>query len=143
MKINDLIKDQYGLLYSSELLLTIILLIFIIGIVANLSDSLNERVLSEEELSSLEAIAIESSDYILNNPGTPENWEDDEGLDNGIVSKKIIPGLAIKNKNVDNGEFFDESASDEMIMSNAISYNKLIKLKNNYDSLVDRSEEHV
>ena len=136
MKINDLIKDQYGLLYSSELLLTIILLIFIIGIVANLSDSLNERVLSEEELSSLEAIAIESSDYILNNPGTPENWEDDEGLDNGIVSKKIIPGLAIKNKNVDNGEFFDESASDEMIMSNAISYNKLIKVKNNYDSLV-------
>ena len=73
---NDLIKDQYGLLYSSELLLSIILLIFIIGIVANLSDGLNERVLSEEELSSLETIAIESSDYFLNNPGTPENWED-------------------------------------------------------------------
>ncbi|MBP5785322.1 MAG: hypothetical protein J6W16_07050, partial [Methanobrevibacter sp.] len=136
MKINDLIKDQYGLLQSSELLLTIILLIFIIGIVANLSDDLNERVLSEEELSSLEAIAIESSDYLLNNPGNPENWEDDEGLDNGIVSKKIIPGLAIKNKTVDNGDFFYESSSDEMIMSNAISYNKMIMVKNNYDSLV-------
>lgn len=135
----DLIKDQYGLLYSSELLLSIILLIFIIGIVANLSDDLNERVLSEEEFSSLEAIAIESSDYLLNNPGNPENWEDDDGLNNGIVSKKIIPGLAIKNKNVDNGEFFYESASDEMIMSNTISYNKLIKVKNNYDSLVDEN----
>lgn len=135
----DLIKDQYGLLYSSELLLSIILLIFIIGVVANLSDGLNEKILSEEEISSLEAIAIESSDYLLNNPGNPENWEDDEGLKNGIVSKNIIPGLAIKNKNVENGEFFDESASDEMIMSNAISYNKLIKIKNNYDSLVDRN----
>ena len=132
----DIIKDQHGLLYSSELLLSIIVLIFIIGIIANLSDGLNEKMLTEEELSSLEAIAIESSDYLLSNPGNPENWEEDIGLNNGIVSKNIIPGLAIKNKNVDNGEFFDESASDEMIMSNAISYNKLIKIKNNYDSLI-------
>ena len=132
----DIIKDQYGLLYSSELLLSIIVLIFMIGIIANLSDGLNEKMLTEEELSSLEAIAIESSDYLLSNPGNPENWEEDIGLNNGIVSKNIIPGLAIKNKNVDNGEFFDESASDEMIMSNAISYNKLIKIKNNYDSLI-------
>ena len=135
----DLIKDQSGLLYSSELLLSIILLIFMIGLVANLSDGLNEKILSEEEISSLETIAIESSDYLLNNPGNPENWEDDDGLEDGIVSKKIIPGLAIKNKNVENGEFYSESASDEMIMSNAISYNKLIKIKNNYDSLVDRN----
>lgn len=135
----DLIKDQSGLLYSSELLLSIILLIFIIGLVANLSDGLNEKILSEEEISSLETIAIESSDYLLNNPGNPENWEEDDGLEDGIVSKKIIPGLAIKNKNVENGEFYSESASDEMIMSNAISYNKLIKIKNNYDSLVDRN----
>ena len=135
----DIIKDQYGLLYSSELLLSIIVLIFIIGIISNLSDGLNEKMLTEEELSSLEAIAIESSDYLLNNPGNPENWEEDERLNNGIVSKNIIPGLAIKNKNVENGEFFDESASSEMIMSNAISYNKLMKIKNNYNSLVDEN----
>ena len=135
----DLIKDQYGLLYSSELLLSIILLIFIIGVVANLSDGLNEKMISEEEIESLEISAIEASDYLLNNPGNPENWEDDIGFDNGIVSKRIIPGLAIKNKKVENGEFYSESASDEMIMSNAISYRKLIRIKNNYDSLVDRN----
>lgn len=139
MKIKDMIKDQYGILYSSELLLSIILLIFIIGVIANLSDGLNEKMISEEEFSSLETIAIESSDYLLNNPGNPENWEDDIGFDNGIVSKRIIPGLAIKNKKVENGEFYSESASDEMIMSNAISYRKLIRIKNNYDSLVDRN----
>ena len=49
----DIIKDQYGLLYSSELLLSIIVLIFIIGIISNLSDGLNEKMLTEEELSSL------------------------------------------------------------------------------------------
>ena len=136
MKTNDLIKDQCGLLHSSELLLSIIILVFIIGVVANLSDGLNEKILSEEEIESLDALAIETSDYLLTNPGNPENWEEEEGLDNGIVSGKIIPGLAIKNKNQKNGEFFSESSSDEMIMSNAISYRKLIKVKSNYDALV-------
>ena len=136
MKMNDLIKDQYGLLHSSELILSIIILVFIIGVAANLSDGLNEKILSEEEIESLDTLAIETTDYLLTNPGNPENWEEDEGLDNGIVSEKIIPGLAVKNKNLENGEFLSESSSDEMIMSNAISYRKLIKVKSNYNSLV-------
>lgn len=137
--IEDVIDDKYGLLYSTELLLSIIVLVFIIGIVANLSDEVNEKILSEEELSSLENIAIESCDYLLNNPGNPENWEEDEGLNNGIVSHNIIPGLAVKKKKVENGEFYSESESDEMIMSNSISYNKLIKVKNNYEEFIDRN----
>ena len=72
-KIRNLIKDQYGLLHSTELLLSIILLLFIIATIANLSDNLNEKILSEEEFNTLETIAIESSDYLLNNPGNPEN----------------------------------------------------------------------
>ena len=135
--IYSFINDKYGLLYSTELLLSIILLVFIIGTIANLSDGLNEKILSEEELSALEDVAVTSSDYLLNNPGNPENWERDEGLANGMVSTNIIPGLAIKKKEVANGEFYDESANDEMIMSNTISYNKLMKIKNNYDELVD------
>ena len=138
-KIRHLIKDQYGLLHSTELLLSIILLLFIIAAIANLSDNLNEKILSEEEFNTLETIAIESSDYLLNNPGNPENWEDDDGLDNGIVSRNIIPGLAVKKKIIDNGEFYSESESDEMIMSNSISYNKLMKVKNNYDELIGRN----
>ena len=136
---SNFIKDKYGLLYSTELLLSIILIVFIIGIMANLSDGLNERMLTEEEFSSLENIAIESSDYLLNNPGSPENWECDEGLDNGAVSSNIIPGLAIKNKNMENGEFYSKSSDDEKIMSNAISYNKLMKIRNNYDKLINKN----
>ena len=132
-------NDQDGLLYSTELLLSIILLVFIIGVMANLSDSLNERMLSEEGFSSLEDIAIESTDYLLNNPGSPEDWPNDEGLNNGIVSHNIIPGLAIKNKNMENGEFYSESIADEKIMSNTISYNKLMKIKNNYNSLINEN----
>ena len=63
----------------------------------------------------------------MTNPGNPENWEYDNELDNEIVSHNIIPGLAVKKKKMDNGEFYSESESDEMIMSNSISYYKLIK----------------
>ena len=139
MRIEKLIKDKYGLLYSTELLLSIILLVFIIGIIANLSDDLNEKIGVEEELSSLEDIAIESSDYLLNNPGSPENWGEDESLDNGIVSSNIIAGLAIKNKYVDNGQFYDEGSGDDNVIANSISYRKLVKIKNNYDSLINRN----
>lgn len=139
MKRNNLIKDNCGLLYSTELLLSIIILVFIIAAIANLSDSLNEKVLESEESSSTEKIAIEMVDYLLNNPGNPENWENDESLDNGIVSNNIIAGLAVKKKKIDNGEFYSESANEEMIMSNSISYNKLLKVKNNYDELIGRN----
>ena len=44
------------------------------------------------------------------------------------MSHNIIPGLAVKKKKMDNGEFYSESESDEMIMANSISYNKLMKL---------------
>lgn len=135
----ELKKDKNGLMYSTELILSLILIIFIIGIMANITDSVNEKVLSQEELSSLEAISIESGDYLLNNPGNPMNWEEDEGLNNGIVSRQIIPGLAINKKSVENGFFYDESSSDEEIIPNSISYIKLLKLKSNYDDLINRN----
>lgn len=133
------IKDKKGLLYSTELLLSLILVIFIIGIIANISDSLNEKILSEEELSALEDISIETADYLLNNPGNPEDWESDEGLNRGIVSGNIIPGLALKDKSVENGFFISESSESEEILDNTISYMKLVKVKNNYDELINRN----
>lgn len=138
-KFKETIKDEYGLMYSTELLLSIILLIFIIGTIANLSDDVNEKMLSEEELHSLESTAIETSEYLLNNPGSPENWEEDEGLESGIVSPRIIPGLAIKRKAMENGQFYDESTNEEEILSNSISYRKLKKIKSNYNELIERN----
>ena len=96
MKTNDLIKDQCGLLHSSELILSIIILVFIIGIVANLSDGLNEKILSEEEIESLDALAIETSDYLLTNPGNPENWEEELGKSQKFSLEKNIKKPKIK-----------------------------------------------
>ena len=69
----------------------------------------------------------------------PEDWEDDKGLKKGIVSRNIIPGLAIKDKYVENGFFRDESSESEEVILNTISYIKLMRLKNNYDDLINRN----
>ena len=106
---------------------------------ANITDEMNDRILSTEELSSLEDISITGCDYLLNNPGKPENWEDDDGLNQGIVSRNIIPGLAIKNKKIENGMFYDESQDEMRVLPNTISYKKLMKIKNNYDDLINRN----
>ncbi|MBR5503204.1 MAG: hypothetical protein IKV87_01975 [Methanobrevibacter sp.] len=134
-----LIQDKKGLLYSTELILSLILLLFVIGIMANITDTMNEKILSEEELSALEAISVESADYLLSNPGNPIDWEDDEGLNRGIVSRRIISGLAINGKAVENGFFYDESTESEETILNTISFKKLNKLKGNYDDLINRN----
>ena len=86
--------------------------------VINLSGVLNEKTLSVEELSNLEKISVESSELLLNNPGVPEDWEN---IIEDDASKNIIPGLALKTKNVRNGEFRDESAESEELVPNIIS----------------------
>lgn len=135
----EILKDKYGQLYSIELLLSIILLLVIVGTMIHINEMMNEKILSEEESSALENMAIESADYLLNNPGNPEDWEDDEELKKGIVSRRIIPGLAIKDKAVENGFFKDESAESEDVILNSISYTKLMRLKSNYDDLINRN----
>ena len=129
-------KDNYGLVYSTELLLSIIILFVIIAMVINLSGVLNEKTLSVEELSNLEKISVESSELLLNNPGVPEDWEN---IIEDDASKNIIPGLALKTKNVRNGEFRDESAESEELVPNIISYSKLLKLSSCYDDLVNKN----
>ena len=129
-------KDNYGLVYSTELLLSIIILFVIIAIVVNVSGDFNEKTLSVEELSNLEKISVESSALLLNNPGVPEDWEDSIDED---ASQSIIPGLALKTKNLRNGEFRDESAESEEVVPNIISYRKLLKLSSCYDDLVNKN----
>ena len=124
-------KDNYGLVYSTELLLSIIILFVIIAMVINLSGVLNEKTLSVEELSNLEKISVESSELLLNNPGVPEDWEN---IIEDDASKNIIPGLALKTKNVRNGEFRDESAESEELVPNIISYKNLFN--NSYKSSI-------
>ncbi len=131
--------DNKGQILSADLLFGIVMLLVIIGIIASITDYTNEKIIDKHELSNLEKTTIELSDYLIKNPGTPENWEEKIELDNGIISKNIIPGLAIKNKNIKNGQFEDESLNSYKIVKNTISYEKLMKIKENYNQLINEN----
>ncbi|MCQ2737745.1 MAG: hypothetical protein MJ224_03980 [archaeon] len=124
---------------KSDLLFGILILVVIIGVIANITDYTNEKIVDKTALDNLEKITIETSDYLIKNPGTPEDWEKKSELDKGKVDNNIIPGLAIRNKNVKNSQFEDESESNEKVVPNTISYEKLAKVNSYYNQLIDRN----
>lgn len=138
-KRKNLKKDNKGQIISADLLFGILILIIIISIIATITENTNEKIVDKTALANLEKQTIEVADYLIKNPGNPQDWEKDEELDKGIINKNIIPGLAIKNKNVKNGYFQDESAASDKIVANTISYEKLMKINNNYNKLINQN----
>ena len=89
-----------------------------------------EKEISVEEAEALLTVAepgiISKSRYLVRADDghvweVDEFYGENEGLTNGMVPSNIIPGLAIKNRNVENGEFYSESSDGEKIMSNNIN----------------------
>jgi len=115
-----LLKDSKGMLFSAEFLLTLVLFVVIIGIVANLMDNSNEKILNSIKINNLESFTSKTADTLISNPGSPENWEKLSNLNN------VIPGLAIQNEN------------KETII-NTISFKKISALKSNYNILIGKN----
>ena len=88
-----LLKDPKGMLFSTEFLLTIILFLLIIGIVANLIDKTDEKILNSLQTNNLESLTSKVVDNLISSPGSPESWEKLSSFNN------VIPGLSIQNKN--------------------------------------------
>ncbi len=117
---NNLIEDTNGIVFSVEVLIGILILVILIGIIANITDSSNEKIFNSIENNYLEKISAETVDYLIKNPGSPENWQKLSNFNN------IIPGLAIKKKN-----------SETLI--NTVSFEKFNVLKDNYHQLIDNN----
>ena len=115
-----LLKDQKGMLFSTEFLLTIILFILIMGIVANLIDKSDEKILNSIKTNNLESFSSKVADNLISSPGSPENWEKLSNFNN------VIPGLSIQNEN------------KETII-NTISFKKINALKSNYNTLISEN----
>ena len=111
-------KDSKGMIFSTDLLLVLLLFIVILGIVANIIYSSNEKILNPLEVAELERLSGEVVDNLINNPGTPSHWENFFNFDG------VSPGLAIEN-----------SGGEAII--NTISFKKIKILENNgYDDLI-------
>ncbi|MBE6499306.1 MAG: hypothetical protein E7Z80_01985 [Methanobrevibacter thaueri] len=97
-----------------EISIILIIILMISGIILTNIENSTEKIIKSQENNNMEKLIAEVIDNLINNPGTPENWNE---------NKKGTPGLAIIN---DEGQ----------IIPNSISYAKLIALGNDYNKLV-------
>ncbi|KZX14610.1 hypothetical protein MBCUT_20000 [Methanobrevibacter cuticularis] len=114
-------KDSKGVLFSTDFLLGLFLFIIAIGMMINIIDNSDDKILNSLEVNNLERLTSEIADYLINNPGSPENWENLNDYND------VSPGLAIRNGN-----------NDTII--NSISFKKIKILENEqYETLIDRN----
>lgn len=97
-----------------ETCLALIMILLIFGVVLTSMENSTDKVVKATETNNMEKMVCEVVDNLINNPGTPDNWNE---------YGKGTPGLAIIN---DEGH----------IVPNSISYSKLIALGNDYEKLV-------
>lgn len=97
-----------------ETCLALIMILLIFGVVLTATENSTDKVVKATETNNMENMVCEVVDNLINNPGTPDNWNE---------YGKGTPGLAIVN---DEGH----------IVPNSVSYSKLIALGNDYEKLV-------
>ena len=111
--------DNKGIM-SSEIIILLIIIVLIIGIIASFtersSNKVNEKISSEN----IEKKAIEFCDNLINNPGTPVNWQELKNKNN------IIVGLSLIDEN-------------NQSVVNSVDYSKLMALSADYDKLITKN----
>ena len=115
-----ILKDKKGNIFSMELILVIFIFLMTISIITSLSENTSEKITDSIEFNHLKKISEEGLDNLINNPGSPNNWEKLGNLNN------VISGLAILN-------------SDNKTIKNSVSYDKIKKLENSYDLLIGKN----
>ncbi len=112
MTSNKLKNNQQGFVLSLDLHMSLIIITIILGISANTLSYETQKISSTAHTYAIEHQTIETTDILLETPGTPINWET-------INSHKNIPGL--KNPN-----------------QNTLSWKKIEKLKKESNTLLPK-----
>lgn len=101
---------------SIEIGIVLIIILMIIGTVLSLSEISTQKITKQSENEHIQTFIEETAVNLINNPGTPDNWE---------VNKKGTPGLAIVNE-------------EGQIIPNSISYTKFMTLGSDYEKLATK-----
>jgi len=115
---DTLFRDKNGFIFSTDLLLSLIILTIIIGISANALDYGNEFMGDQNSRAVLERSTVESADIIIKTPGSPDNWETLSNF------RGVSPGLALYN---------NSSTTNTLPV---LSWEKIIQLSANYDEIM-------
>ena len=102
--------------FTLEIVVAGIVILLVLGIIALTSEMSHEKISKSVESSNIEKHIEEIADSLINDPGSPINWED-------FKPKRV--GLAIINE-------------DENVIMNSISYFKFLELGRDYNNLVTK-----
>lgn len=108
--------DNKGMM-SGEIIVLLILIVLIIGIIATFTERNSNQITEKISDENLEKRAIEFCDNMINNPGTPKEWNELKNKGN------VIPGIAITDEN-------------NATVVNSVDYDKLMALKANYEKII-------
>ncbi len=114
--IKKFFMDKMGLVFSIDVMMALILVTITIGMSANALDIVNFKITDYSAGKSLDRIAVDSADILINTPGS-SNWEDSNN------TMFVTPGLAEDNNGSKNS-------------TNTLSIKKISQLKDNYNSLI-------
>jgi hypothetical protein len=114
--IMKILTHNKGMILTIDIMNALIILTVLLGLTAQIMDNLSYKIGENSYTSSLDRISSNTADILINTPGSPEDWEERTSYND------VSPGLAKVNSNA--------------IHSPVISYKKLIKLRDNYQSLV-------
>ena len=102
--------------FTLEIVVVGIIILLALGITSFVSEVSQEKISKSVEENNIEKTINEVADNLINDPGTPINWED-------FKSKRV--GLAIIN-------------SEGSTIVNSVSYFKFLELGRDYDNLVTK-----
>lgn len=114
--IKKIFKDKKGMVFSIDVMMALILITITIGISANALDIVNFKITDYSAGKSLDRIAVDSAEILINTPGS-SNWEESNN------TLFITPGLA-------------EDDNGSKNSTNILSIKKISQLKNNYYPLM-------
>lgn len=114
MKIK-IIKDNKAIIYSIDILITILILTVIIALIFNMISLSKDKITDNIDINKQEILTREVLDNLIKTEGTPQNW------DKINYQNSFIPGLNINEKN----------------KMSLLSFSKIKALYQNYDSLIN------
>lgn len=97
-----------------EIMGVLIIILMAVGIIATSTEIMSNKLSNIVKDENIEKLTVETCDYLINNPGEPDNWQDYES---GVA------GLAILNE-------------ENQVIPHSVSYQKFLALGKNYESMV-------
>ncbi|AUB55366.1 hypothetical protein BK007_04600 [Methanobacterium subterraneum] len=110
--------NKYGMVFSIDIMMALIIITVILGVSADAMDIVGSKMEDYSYGNSLERIAQAGADMLVKTPGNPENWEKFPDV-NGVT-----PGLS-------------DLEINKKTHSNVISMVKIKRLEENYDKLIN------